>query len=853
MGAASLSYQCTDWYRRLAIARDCIHLHFTASGHHFDHTFIVVPAFSHLCILGLDFFMAHNWTKPYPNKDIFSFRGLEVPFRANPMMVNSRYTPVTIKQERVIDPKQSVTCLGHIKPSDKYSPGDLGIIKPNELMPSFHNLHVPHTVSHLHDYDGHRVVVNITNNTSKPMVVPANTIVAYFSTSDYTEIMGPADIPYLDSQGQPPNFDFDKFLSTHSFDTEAQKAEAHQLLKRIARVFARDPRSPPPNLLVTHHIDTGQHQPIRTPIHRTSPAEDEALRKELLMMLDKGIVRPSHSPWANPLVMVSKPDGSTRTCFDARGLNSITKRDAYTLPRADDLMSRFHGAKFFTTYDAAAGWWQVPLDESSIEKTAFLTKFGLFEFLKMPFGITNATASFQRLIDLVLGGLRFTCVAAFADDGIIYSPTWEQHLIDVETVMGKLIEARISLRLDKCRFAQREVRFLGYQVSDKGITIDPRRIQAVKALPPPTSTSMLRSVLGLFSYYRKLVKGFANIAEPLLSLLRQEGPKGAKKPKAFTWGQDQQQAFDELKHRLISQPILAHPDLTLPFVLHTDASSTAIGAILSQNHDEKEVVIGYFSKTLTPQERDYSTTEREALAIVRAVEFFKPFLHGPKFTVVTDHASLRHLMSIKDPSGRIARWIMILQAYDFSIEHRRGKLHTNADAMTRPPMLAAMITQLQDIPPLQDIKQHQRDDPVLSSAYLSYFEMGDFSRVPEEIKPLLVDIDNYCMIRGVLFHIWTPRHKGRRLPHAGTHLQLAVPHSLRAAVLSTHHESPMAGHRGIDPTYMRIRQHYYWPNMYADVVRWVNSWLPSMCHAEKAKARAIYRPPPSGTYLRQAF
>ena len=309
-----------------------------------------------------------------------------------------------------------------------------------------------------------------------------------------------------------------------------------------------------------------------------------------------------------------------------------------------------------------AGYWQIELHPSAREKSAFVTHNGLYEFLVMPFGLTNSGASFQRLMGHILRGLEYRFALIYIDDIIIFSRSVEEHLVHLEEVFRRLRQANVKLNPKKCSFVKQKVEYLGHVVTPEGVSPNPDKVRVVQEFPPPNNLKELRHFLGLANYYRRFVTGFSHIANPLNAL--------TKKGVYLHWTEECAVAFDKLKCALVSAPILAYPSFKEPFLLFVDASSTGIGFTLAQVQNAKEVVIAYNGRGLNQAERNYSTTEREALALVEGIKKFQPYLQNRKFTVVTDHSSLRWLMNVKDASGHLARWALLLQQYDFDIVHR---------------------------------------------------------------------------------------------------------------------------------------------------------------------------------------
>jgi Reverse transcriptase (RNA-dependent DNA polymerase). len=333
------------------------------------------------------------------------------------------------------------------------------------------------------------------------------------------------------------------------------------------------------------------------------------------------------------------------------------------------------GAQWFTCLDLTSGYWQVAMNDEDKKKTAFTTKFGLYEFNVMPFGLCNAPATFQRLMDKVLAPYRGKFVEVYIDDITIFSKTLEDHCEHVSIILDELRQANLMLNLEKCYFFLPNVKLLGHVVNREGIQPDDDKIIKVRDYPEPTNIRQLRGFLGLASYYRKFIKNFSTIAKPLNQLL--------EKDILFEWKENQQQAFETLKKLLISAPILRYPDFQRPFYLHTDASGTGVGAVLAQRDDQrKEYAIAYASRSLNKAERNYSATELECLAVIWAVEHYHQYLGTNHFYLITDHAALQWLKST-ELKGRRARWILRLESYNFTITHRSGRKHNNADAMSR--------------------------------------------------------------------------------------------------------------------------------------------------------------------------
>lgn len=428
--------------------------------------------------------------------------------------------------------------------------------------------------------------------------------------------------------------------------------------------------------LVQHHINTGEAVPIKQRYYPVSKPIQNFIQEEVDRMLQLDVIQPSKSPWSSPIVVAKKSNGEYRLCLDFRKLNAVTKKDAYPLPYMNVILDKLGGAKFFTSLDLRSAFWQIPLTEESREKTAFVVPGrGLFEFKVMPFGLSNAPPTMQRLVDSLLGPEFDSQVFFYLDDAILISSNFESHLRLISQVFEKLKEAGLSLNEEKCKFAKPQLKYLGYVVDQGGLRVDPEKVEAVKDYPVPRGPKDIRRFLGLASWYRRFIKDFAEIAAPLSRLNR----KNAK----WCWSSEAEASFQSLKSSLTTTPVLSCPNFELPFQLQCDASNFAVGCILTQAVPEGEKVIAYASRSLSKSERNYSVTEKECLSVLFGVEKFRCYLEGTRFVVVTDHSSLQWLNSLKNPQGRLARWALKIQEYDYNIIHRKGKLHVAPDALSR--------------------------------------------------------------------------------------------------------------------------------------------------------------------------
>lgn len=450
--------------------------------------------------------------------------------------------------------------------------------------------------------------------------------------------------------------------------------QSRQLDSFLADLFSQRPEMLGCTDMVSHVIKTSA-EPVKQRFYPISPALQKHVYAELDDMLSKGVVEPSTSPWASPIVMVKKPDGSYRFCVDYRKLNRVTERDAYPLPLISNILDKLRDAKYLSSLDIKNAYWQVPMAPECKPYTAFTVPGrGLFQFRRMPFGLHNAPATWQRLIDRVLSHME-QYVFVYLDDIVVVTQTFEKHLEVLREVFDRLRGAGLTVRRDKCQFCRPELKFLGYVVDASGLHCDPDKVVAILNIPTPKNVTEVRRFLGITSWYRRFIPDCATLLAPITKLLR----KGNR----FAWSEECETAFRVVKEHLVSSPVISCPDFSRPFVIQTDASDFGLGAVLSQNFPEGERVVSFISRSLTRSERKFSTTEKECLAVLWAIEKFRPYVEATHFTVVTDHFALLWLNNLKDPSGRLARWCVKLQQFDFDIIHRRGKDHVVPDALSR--------------------------------------------------------------------------------------------------------------------------------------------------------------------------
>jgi len=553
-----------------------------------------------------------------------------------------------------------------------------------------------------------------------------------------------------------------------------------------------------------HRIDTGNHPPIFRASYRVSPQERELIHGEVDKLLKAGVIHPSQSPWRAPVVIARKKDRGPRFCT-----------------RIDDLLDILGKAPYRSTFDFALGYWQIAVAEENKEKTAFVTSEGIFEYNVVPMGLTNSPSSFQRNMNAMLGDARGKYAVIYVDNLLAFSMTFEEHLQYLRDIFERVRKVALKIKIGKSQLVRKEMDFLGHVLRGQEILPDPTKIDKVANAGPLKNVKELQRFLGLAGYYRRFIKGYATIAEPLTRLLH--------KAREYKWKDEQQRAFEELKRRLTEASVLGMPDWTHPFIFQPDASGVAIGAILAQEDEEgHERVIHYASRVLSPAERNCSATERELLAVVWGAKEFRPYLHGNEAILETDHKAIKWLAEMRQSSARLTRWALILQEYSFQIKHKPGRNHVNADAMSRVPIVDEdrvkesarnwVFNVVEETK--KKVAKEQREDEEIGEL-IAYLERGDLPSDEKRARRVAAEAGQMWLDEsGRLFRTWWPQGAGQR---DDTRRQLVVPPSLRKAVLRSAHDDLIGGHLGTNKVYARIREHYWWPSMYRDVKDWVQT------------------------------
>ena len=639
-------------------------------------------------------------------------------------------------------------------------------------------------------------------------------------------------------------------LDLSGLDGHPLQSRVDQLFRQYRNVFAGSSDVPGKSEVVQHRIPLdGGHVPAQ-PYRRVAWAQMEELRQHLRQLLAKDIIRPSCSPYSSPVVLVRKKSGELRMCVDYRGLNARTVKDAYPLPRIDESLDALGGAAIFSTMDLQSAYYQVEIAEEDKAKTAFTTPIGLFEFNRMAFGLCNAPATYQRLMQDMFREDIFNVLLVYLDDILVYSKTVEEHIERLELVFSKLRQQGLKLELRKCSFFQKKVRFLGHEISEDGIATDPDKVNAVINWPVPTTTKDVRSFLGFCSYYRRFVKGFTQIARPLQQLLTECEPGPLRRRRKTVsvemhWREDAdlQLAFDKLKMALTTAPVLGYADYTQPFVLETDASNDGLGAVLSQVQDGRTKVIAYASRGL----RKWAVTDK-----------LHDYLHGAHFIVFTDNNPLTHVMTQKKLPALEQRWVNALASFDFEIRYRSGKSNANADGLSRRPHVT---DEAETVSSCMASTLHCTAIPTpLRCAILNDVQHADTAQsMTIDVACTLpgyrtkaiasMQLDDVGISAVLKFHALQrrPTHRERQdMPKAsltwlqelrnvttrgglayrstrdatGIHgLQLLIPECLQSEVLRGLHDD--AGHQGGERTEALVRERFYWPGIRLSVQDWL--------------------------------
>ncbi|CAL1391412.1 unnamed protein product [Linum trigynum] len=569
-----------------------------------------------------------------------------------------------------------------------------------------------------------------------------------------------------------------------------------QDLQDILRDFGDlfdEPSQLPPRRQIEHRITLKEGtEAINVRPYRYAYFQKGEIEEQVNKMLAAGLIQPSTSPFSSPVLLVKKKDGTWRFCTDYRALNSATIKDRFPIPTVEDMLDELHGAAYFTKLDLRAGYHQVRMHPADVHKTAFRTHNGHYEYLVMPFGLCNAPSTFQAVMNEIFRPMLRKFVLVFFDDILVYSPDMESHQDHVRKVLLTLRHHKFFVKFSKCAFGLQEIEYLGHIITNRGVKVDPSKIQAMLDWPRPTTVTELRGFLGLTGYYRKFVRDYGSIARALTNLLK----KGQ-----FDWSPAAEEAFHKLKTAMSSTPVLAMPNFNAPFIIETDASDDGIGAVLMQN----ERPIAYMSRALGKAKQALSTYAKEMLAIVTAIQTWRPYILGRRFIIRTDQSSLKHLLGQRITTPEQQRWVSKLVGFDYEITYKPGRDNQAADSLSRrPPTAALFAVSIPHTTLWEELK-----NTALTHPYMQQITARARSATP---GPYSIRNDMVLYRRRVVIPPNSP---------------------LVQQLMREFHSTPAGGHSGILRTQKRLAAQFYWPGMLKDVQSFVNAC--DVCNRAKAQ------------------
>jgi hypothetical protein len=614
------------------------------------------------------------------------------------------------------------------------------------------------------------------------------------------------------------------------------KQYVSQLIKLVQNYIDVFPKDLPPGIpehIVMHEIEfKPDAKPIKQRPYPLAPKYLPFVKETIDMLLSKGFIVRSKSPSQVPITIADKDGGKDyRFCIDYRAINAQTISDATPPPNIQMLFDQLQGATIFTKIDLRSAYWQVQVKPSDRWKTAFTCRYGHYEWTVMPFGLKNAPATFVKLMDEVFQDFLDKFLIVYLDDIVVYSKTLDEHLHHLERIFSRLREHKLYAKLEKCQFMQKQIKFLGHLVSAEGIRVNPEKVKAIVDWPTPKTVKDVRAFLGISGYYRKFIQNYSKVAAPLTELLKDE--------QQFKWREEQQSAFDLLKHATTSAPILAIPNMELPFKVTTDACSRAVGAVLSQNQGKGDQPIAYLSKKLTGAEQNWPAHEQELYAVVLALKHWKYYLLGSRFDVYTDSIALKTIMTQTNLSRKQFRWVMELQEFlPFNIIHVSGKKNIVADALSRNAY-AMEVSNIYEALPIEEeemkeeLEELLRDQEATSSSTSS--SLGDYIDEDEDTDTLIDRIREAYNSDPQATNIRNTQNENYRFEHDLIYFnnKLLVPNDtdIKESILKMCHDFKLAGHLGTAKTAELVKRYFYWNNIDSAVREYVLSC--PYCQADK--------------------
>jgi len=761
--------------------------------------------------------------------------------------------------------------------------------------------------------NNHHSLVPITNYTDQPYTLPENTcigtvsfssIICTMSSSLSTTDQSPSHVSDSNSSSTYTCYVCnDVFLTNNNLyrhlrekcypaglrhqiesltahiSNPTDRTKIENTLWKYGKLF--DIRNPSRiNFTLENAIETGQHRPIYTPPYRRSPKDHEQLTEQTLKLLHQGIIESSTSPWCSSVVLVRKKDGSTRFCVDYRKLNDITVKDSFPLPRIDDIFDHLSQSTYFTTLDFKNGYFQIPLAPTDRPKTAFSTRDNHYQFTVLPQGVKNGPPTFQRIVNQIIGPARWKYCLAYIDDVLIFSKTFDEHILHLNEILHLLHSFNFRLSVDKCTIATDRIDYLGHHIRYDQIRPNADNIRGLLESPAPFSSKEIFRFVKAAEYFRKFIPNFSRLAAPLYKYTPSPHNTTTLISTPFTLSPTEQAAYDQLKHLLSTDLVLQLPNYALPFKIQTDASKIGIGAVLLQTYPEGDRPVCYMSKKLSPTQQRWPAIEQECYAVVSAIEQWRHYLHGHHFLVESDHKPLESFTTKSQSNDKCERWRLKLQSYDFTIRHIAGESNTVADFLSRspvdpassdldyasPPTFTSTGTQTTYDPSGATIipssinvvvtrsrtKQPVKPDhaanttsvttsspppssttssPPPSSSHINDPQInftGDLLvlKDAQQLDPTTQNIiqnlhrppyiHSYIFSDGILMH---QEPNCKPVPYV-------PPGSIRADIMKIYHDTPANGaHFGRDKTIRKIKTRYYWNNMCSDITNYIKSCL----------------------------
>lgn len=661
---------------------------------------------------------------------------------------------------------------------------------------------------------------------------------------NHTHILTPSrkrqipDLAYLLSHREMQRLSRTKAISEMYLFYTADKIDKYDgtfdtLVHEYADVFRNELPGLPPDRDIEHVIDTGDAQPINRHPFKMSPLELDELRRQLAELQTLGLIEPSNSPWGAPVLFVRKKDGSMRLCIDYRALNAVTRRNAHPLPRIDECLERLGGARFFSSIDLKSGYHQVRIRPEDVPKTAFNTRYGAWQWKVLPFGLTNAPPTFQKMMNSILGDFLDKFALVYLDDILIFSRTKEDHLKHVRMVLDRLRAHKLYANLKKCEFNKTELEFVGFQVSAQGILPSKSKVKAIQEWPIPTNVQEVRQFIGLASHYRRFIRGFSTIAAPLTDLTKGSGSK----TRLIEWTPECQSAFEEIQSRMIQAPTLVPPNAARPFVIETDASDFGVGAVLLQEGDDGELhPLAFESKKLSSAERNYPAQERELLGILHALRSWRCFIEGRSYKVYTDHHPLKYFRSQRKPTPRLTRWIAEMELYDPDIQYKPGKDNHVPDILSRRDG-AHCLTNESDMEP-----EYLYATRAIQESDWPKFYLRPEEKWPSSYADLLRKHREQFVVRNDMVF------RKVKVNNTLQEVRFAM-FSRRADIVQEIHKA--FGHPGMTTMQDLVRKRWWWPNMKQDIQEWIAQC--SQCQLAAGADRNNHHAPMHLTEIPPAF